>query len=619
LRRYLLPIALAALAYAFWLSASFKEVAAGVALFVFGMFCMDEGFRTFGGDTLERVLAASTDRLWKSLGFGIAATTLMQSSSLVSVITISFLSAGLIGLAQGVGIIFGANLGTTTGAWIVAGFGLKVNIAAYALPLLVFGVVLLTQKSKSLRGLGWILAGLGFLFLGIHYMKEGFAGYADSIDLTAYAVPGIGGLLLFTLIGMVATVVMQSSHATLVLVITALGAGQITYENGLALAIGSNVGTTITAIIGSLNASIGGKRLAGAHLIFNLTTGLIALLFIQPLVAAVDWISNGLGIGAQDYTLRLAVFHTLFNLIGVALMTPLIGRLVRFLESRLKERKPLRDGPRYLSDASLELPQIALHALVQETRHLFRNAYTLIAHGLSLRRSDIASGRDLSELVRNPGRTIDLDVDEQYDLTVKDIYSANVAFLTRAQARAPAELGERYQALWRANLDVVGAIKATKHLRKNLLRYMRSGNSHIRREYNRLRVRVGEVLRTIHRLHAEEEGTVTLLSLDDVKVEILQADKRIRETVDRLIRDGAITPQMATSLMNDSVYATEIMQRLLAMTEALYSATSTEKDEQLVDLSLRPEELQALAERLNTDALTEHERGGPHEGGQATR
>ncbi len=226
MRRYLLPLLLLGLGYALWQSASFNQVAAGVALFVFGMYCMDEGFRAFSGGTLERVLAAGTDRLWKSLGFGVAATTLMQSSSLVSVITISFLSAGLIGLSQGIGIIFGANLGTTTGAWIVAGFGLKVNIAAYALPLLVFGVILIAQMAKPLRGAGWICAGLGFLFLGIHYMKDGFASYADTIDLSAYAVPGVAGLLLFTLIGVVATVVMQSSHATLVLVITALGAGR---------------------------------------------------------------------------------------------------------------------------------------------------------------------------------------------------------------------------------------------------------------------------------------------------------------------------------------------------------------------------------------------------------
>jgi phosphate:Na+ symporter len=132
-RIYLLPL-FVALGYGFWASSSFKDIAAGVALFLFGMLCMEQGFKAYNGGSLQRLLSACTDRLWKSLAFGIVATTAMQSSSLVSVITISFLSAELIGLREGIGIIFGANLGTTTGAWLIAGFGLKVNLAAYALP-----------------------------------------------------------------------------------------------------------------------------------------------------------------------------------------------------------------------------------------------------------------------------------------------------------------------------------------------------------------------------------------------------------------------------------------------------------------------------------------------------
>ena len=141
----------------------------------------------------------------------------MQSSSLVSVITISFLSAGLVALPAGIGIIFGANIGTTTGAWLMAAFGLKVKLSAYAMPMLVFGIVLVFQKSKNLKGIGYVLAGLGFLFLGISYMKSGFDSFKDTIDLTRFAMTGIGGLLVFTGIGVFATVVMQSSHATLML------------------------------------------------------------------------------------------------------------------------------------------------------------------------------------------------------------------------------------------------------------------------------------------------------------------------------------------------------------------------------------------------------------------
>ncbi len=259
------------------------------------MLSLEEGFRAFSGGTLEKILQKSTDKLYKSIGFGVISTTIMQSSSLVSVLTISFLGAGLIGLSQGIGIIFGANIGTTTGAWLVAGLGLKVNIAAYAMPMLVFGVILIFQKTKSLKGIGYVLAGLGFLFLGIHYMKEGFEAFKDTIDLASYAVTGYKGLFIFTGIGIFATVVMQSSHATLVLIITALAAGQISYENALALAIGANIGTTITAILGAMSSNYMGKQLAGAHLIFNGVTGLIAIIFIHQIMYSVDLISNARG------------------------------------------------------------------------------------------------------------------------------------------------------------------------------------------------------------------------------------------------------------------------------------------------------------------------------------
>ncbi|MFQ5518764.1 MAG: Na/Pi symporter, partial [Mariprofundus sp.] len=129
LRQILLPTILLVLAYGFWLSPNFKEISAGVAIFLFGMLALEEGFKAFTGGILEKLLKRTTNRLWKSISFGIVTTTIMQSSSLVSVIAISFLGAGLIGLAQGIGIVFGANLGTTTGAWLVAGFGLKVKIS----------------------------------------------------------------------------------------------------------------------------------------------------------------------------------------------------------------------------------------------------------------------------------------------------------------------------------------------------------------------------------------------------------------------------------------------------------------------------------------------------------
>ena len=142
-----LPIVLIALGYSFWQSANFKEIAAGIAIFLFGMLSLEQGFKSFTGGMLDTILKKSTDKLYKSIGFGILSTSIMQSSSLVSVLTISFLGAGLLGLSQAIGIVFGANLGTTTGAWLVAAYGLKVDITAYAMPMLVLGLYLSLKKA----------------------------------------------------------------------------------------------------------------------------------------------------------------------------------------------------------------------------------------------------------------------------------------------------------------------------------------------------------------------------------------------------------------------------------------------------------------------------------------
>lgn len=600
LGRVFLPSFVLLLCYGFWVSASFKDISAGVALFLFGMLCLEQGFKAYSGGALQRTLSASTDRLWKSLSFGIVSTTLMQSSSLVSVITISFLSAELIGLKQGIGIIFGANLGTTTGAWIVAGFGLKVKLSAYAMPMLVFGVLLLMQASRKLKGFGWILVGIGFLFLGIHYMKEGFAAYSEQIDLTQYAMTGIAGLLVFTLIGSLATVVMQSSHATLTLIITALAVGQISYENALALAIGANIGTTITAILGAVGANVAGKRLAGAHLIFNVVTGLVALLLIQGLVAAVDLLGSMLGIAADNHTLKLALFHTLFNLLGIVLMLPLVNSLVTWLERRLKEEKVMRDKPRFLSEASLSVPQVALQAVTKETKHLFSNAFTLIAHGVSVRRASIVGTDDLQLLAEPPGKIIELDLDEQYERMIKDIYSANIEFLSRAQAEASREHADAYNALRLANMDVVGAIKSVKHLRKNLLQHMRSDNLGLRREYNQFRIRIAEVLRSLAAVRETEDTVVALLSLDQIRVEILDGENRAAKAVDRLIREGHISPQVATSLINDGAYVKEVIQRLLDMSEQLHRAELSHGDPVHDELALKAEEIANIAKHAGS-------------------
>ncbi|WXG56443.1 MAG: Na/Pi symporter [Candidatus Sedimenticola sp. (ex Thyasira tokunagai)] len=600
LRKTLLPSILAVLAYGFWISPDFKEIAAGVAIFLFGMLSLEEGFKAFTGGTLETILRKSTDRYWKSLTFGIASTTLMQSSSLVSVITISFLSAGMLSLAAGIGIIFGANIGTTTGAWLIAGLGLKVKISAYAMPMLVFGIIMVFQKSKSLKGIGYILAGLGFLFMGIHHMKEGFEAFKSTIDLTQFAVEGYAGLFLFAGIGIFATVVMQSSHATLVLILTALAAGQITYENGLALAIGANVGTCITAILGALSSNVEGKRLAGAHLIFNVTTGVIAILFIDQFLWGVESISAAVGIGATDYTMKLAVFHTLFNIAGVLVMSPMIGRLVTFLEGSMRDEEVSKVGPKYLSDATMEFPDTVMESVRKETLHLYDNALEIIAHGVSLHRHEIFSDRDLEKVVSETKKVIPIDIDDVYKRNVKVLYGSIASFISQAQTHITADYADDLYNLRLASRHIVEALKDVQNLRKNLELYLNSDNPHIRAEYNKLRLHLGTILRELGELRQQSEDpeNITILDLDSLKAEIEEVDVVANGSLDHLIREALISEEMATSMMNDSAYAYDISKNLIDMAEILYAARALELSEAERDIALSDAELGKIEEEF---------------------
>jgi phosphate:Na+ symporter len=582
LRRILFPVILLLLAYGFWLSPEFKQIAAGVAIFLFGMLALEEGFRTFTGGVLERILRRSTDRLWKSLGFGFVTTALMQSSSLVSILTISFLSAGLIGLAQGIGIIFGANLGTTTGAWLIATLGLKVKISAYAMPMLVFGVIFIFQKNRTLKGIGYVLAGLGFFFLGIHYMKEGFSAFKSTIDLSAFSVGGLKGLLIYTGLGILATVVMQSSHATLVLIITALAAGQVSYENALALAIGANVGTTITAILGSLSANAEGKRLAAAHLIFNLTTGLIAIIFIRYFVLGVEAIAETLGISQEDYTLKLAIFHTLFNLVGILVMIPFISLLVRFLEGLFRpkaEPAEEEDRARYLNDAVLEFPSSALAAIREECLHLYDNAFEIIARGLRLDPVGLRSRRHVKELLSDSCRREPVDIDRLYNLRLKGLYGAIIDFATRAQASMPdSRYGEEIFRYKIACRHIIEAVKAVKHLQKNLDRYCGTENPHIQKEYRKMIKRIAKLLRRLDSVARSGDPAEIERLLEKGRKLLRKNDVLANGSLDRLIRERLISNEMATSLMNDNLYVSTVISGMLSAAEILFDGKESETE-----------------------------------------
>lgn len=566
-----LGLILGLLALAFWLSADAQHIAAGIALFLLGMVMLEDGFKGLGGSVLAQVLQRATASLPRAMGFGVLATTITQSSSLVSVISISFLSAGLISLQAGLGIIFGANLGTTSGAWLIAGVGLKVDIAAYAMPLLAFGAVLMFQRAAGLRGGGQVLIGIGLIFLGIAFIKAGFEAFSAGFDLTRLALGGLAGLAVYTLLGAGATVVMQSSHATMLLVITALASGQISYENALAVAIGANIGTTVTALIGAASANYQGKRLALGHLIFNLVTALTALALITPLRGLVDHISDALGIGAQDFALRLAVFHTLFNLLGIALMLPLMARLVRFLERRITAPAPSISQPRYITGDLGDFPATILAALRNELRHLRSNATGLICEGLNLRLEDLMHSKDIRLTVARARQPIGLDFERRYEDKIKSLHAAIVDFAAqKAALPLPVPVLIRLQELRDAAGALVRAVKAVKHMRENAQRFTTADMGEISHLYDSLRMDLAHVLTEIERLDGTEPEARSALGVVAERRALAEGGRRAARTVEAALQTRRISASDATSFLNDSGYAFESMRALLDAAQLIY-------------------------------------------------
>ncbi|WP_242202986.1 Na/Pi cotransporter family protein [Aestuariivivens insulae] len=568
---YGLLFVLAILLYAY---PNFETISAGVAVLLFGMIMLEEGFKVFTKGPLQNILKAATNKLYKGITTGALVTALIQSSSLVSVITISFISAGLISLSGGLGLIFGANIGTTATAWLVAGFGLKVKISALALPMLVFGIIFSFQKKVSLKGLGNILAGLGFFFLGIHYMKEGFDVFKDHIDLSQYAVSGFLGVFVYTGLGIIITTILQSSSATLALILTALSVGQIEYENALALAIGANVGTTITAILGAISSNSAGKRLATAHFIFNVLTGLVAIAFIYPLANLVNNTSNLLNIASTNYTLKLALFHTFFNVLGVVLMIPFIKVLERtLLRFYIEKGDKDIDEPKYLTPSVLGFPWTVISALIKESKYLYQNSvFEIVTHALSIHREDVKSDKKLKTVIKTSQTDFHIDVEGLYYTKVKSIYGKIITYATTAQSTL--KLNNRQNKaitdIKIANRKMVEIIKDARELNKNITIALNTKNAYLAKEYDSYRKKLVNVLRTIYLFRKEDDSKNHELKLKKLKNEAKTNIRQSNKSIDKLIRKNLITVEMASSLFNDYANVNDMIKKLIEVAELLY-------------------------------------------------
>jgi phosphate:Na+ symporter len=341
-------------------------LAGGLGLFILAVNMITNGLKSAAGHTLRDMLGRWTRSPVHGIVTGLSITAIVQSSSAVTVATIGFVNAGIISMHKALGVIYGSNIGTTMTSWLVASTGFKFNLETFALPMIGIGMLMHLTGGESKRGpLGSALVGFGLFFIGIGVLQDAFAGLMTAIDLNKFTADGIAAVLMYAGIGFLMTVLTQSSSAAIAIILTAATGGVVGLYAAAAMVIGANVGTTSTAVFAVINATPNAKRVAAAHIIFNLVTGVIALMVLSPLFWVVDNTSELLGL-EHIPAITLALFHTIFNIFGVLLMLPLSKRLVHFLDKRFVTQEEIEGSPRYLDKTVVVSPLLAINALALE-------------------------------------------------------------------------------------------------------------------------------------------------------------------------------------------------------------------------------------------------------------
>ena len=368
-------------------------LAGGVGLFLLAVNMITDGLKLAAGYALRNLLGEWTRSPLHGVVTGFSITALVQSSSAVTIATIGFVNAGLISMYQALGIVYGSNIGTTMTGWLVTMIGFEFKVAAFAMPMIGVGMLLRLTGGDSRRAhIGTALAGFGLFFTGVDVLKDAFEGIATTVNLEDFAVEGAAGILLYLAVGFLMTVLTQSSSAAIALTLTAVSGGLLGLHAAAAMVIGTNIGTTSTAALAVIGATPNARRVAAAHIIFNAGTGIVALAILPMLLWAVGAAGEWLEMEIIP-TVTLALFHTIFNIIGVLLILPVSHLLAHFLEKRFVTEEEIESRPRYLDKTVAVSPVLALNALSLELSRIATVARRMALEALS---TELAPGKNIA-------------------------------------------------------------------------------------------------------------------------------------------------------------------------------------------------------------------------------
>ena len=368
-------------------------------MFLYGMNLMSSGLQKAAGSKLRTLLSRITSNPFKGVLTGFGITSVIQSSSATTVMVVGFVSAGLLTLSQAIGVIMGANIGTTMTAWIISIFGFKADISILAVPLMAVGFILSNAKRDKLKSIGEFVIGFSLLFLGLSLMKNSIPDLSTTPEVLSFiqgwSGKGFISVLLFLLLGTVMTLILQSSSATVALTLIMLNMGWIHFDMAAAMVLGENIGTTITANIAAAVGNVNAKRAALAHTFFNVFGVIWALIFFHPFVNLVQNIVGLMNVDEQtSLVYGISMFHTMFNLINTCILiwfTSVIEKIVKFV---IKD-KPSKDKTKivYLDSGLIDTPELALSEACRETVHFAR----VMKNGLEYIRSAVQSSDNTAD------------------------------------------------------------------------------------------------------------------------------------------------------------------------------------------------------------------------------
>ncbi|WP_372877648.1 Na/Pi cotransporter family protein [Spongiibacter marinus] len=342
------------------------ELAGGLGLFLVGIILMTDGLKALAGDALHRALSRFTRSPTSGAFTGAATTAILQSSSATTVAAVGFVGAGLLSYPQALGVIFGANLGTTVTGWMVALLGFKLELNTLLLPCILAGALAQLFGRGRWRAAGLAIAGFGLIFVGIDAMQVGMSGLEGRITPDSFPDNTWLGRLQLLLLGALITLITQSSSAGVATALTAVHSGALEFEQAAAMVIGMDVGTTATALFATLGGSAETRRTGYSHVVYNVFTGIAAFLMLLPYVALWQWWAPGAIY--EQAEVALVAFHSLFNLLGVILVLPLAGQFARFMLWLVPEAQEQFTG--HLDKQLLKDPAIALEAVRRSLRSL---------------------------------------------------------------------------------------------------------------------------------------------------------------------------------------------------------------------------------------------------------